>query len=137
MQKAKFHARYCAARNRGTAALFLGFSALEVFYAWHNLSKPLPCERPSIVLIAGLLYCIALLVGLCLSFTCFRERLALGLGAAVLVVRVVARAAPALAAVYTSGVRELSLFLWASAALASLALLKSALRAPPPGTSPR
>jgi hypothetical protein len=132
MPKAKFHARYCAARNRGTAAIFLGSSMLEVLYAWGNLSKPLPSERPSIFLIAGILLSMAVLVNLFLSLTCLRERLALGLGAAGFTLPLVVSAAPAAAVAYSPAVRELALLFWASAALASLSLLKSALRAPPP-----
>jgi len=133
MSKAKFHARYCAARNRGTAAIFLGFSVMKVFYAWHDLSKPLPSERLPILFAAGLLYSIGVLVYLSLSLTCFRERLALIIGATGLVVWLLIRDAPTITVPHPSAVRELCLFLWASAALVSLALLRSALRAPPPG----
>ncbi len=134
MPKAKFHARYCAARNRGTAAIFLGFSAMEVAYAWHDVSKPLPGEQYSIFLVVGLLCCIAFLVDLSLTLTCFRERLVLIIGAADFALMLVVRAAPATAAEHASAFREIPLLLWAASALVSLALLKSALQSPPPGT---
>ncbi len=135
MPKAKYHARYCAARNRGTAAIFLGFSTLELFYAWRDLSKPLTTGRTPILLIAGLLLCIALLGILFRSLTCFRERLALSIGILSFFHRLVVGVAPSFATQYGSAVRNLSLILWASAVLVSLDLLKSALRAPAPGTS--
>ena len=134
VQKAKLHARYCATQNRGTAAIFLGYSALEVFHAWRNLNKPLPSHGPSMVDIEGLLISIVALVCLFLFLSCFRERLALGIGAAVFLIGLLVEVAPALAAPYACAVREICLFLWASAALTSLALLKSALRVPPPAT---
>jgi hypothetical protein len=84
------------------------------------------------VLTAALLVCVAVLVNFFLFLTCFRERLALGVGVAVYVFGLVVKAAPAFAAPHGQAVREIFLFLWASAALTSLGLLKSALRAPPP-----
>jgi len=130
--KVQFHARYCAARNRGTAAIFLGYCLLELSYAWRNLSKPLPSQRPSMIIIEALLITMVTLVCLFVSLTCFRERLALGMGVAAYVSGLAARAVPALAAPYSPAIRELCLFIWAAAAITSLGLLKSALRAPPP-----
>jgi hypothetical protein len=136
MDRATFHARNCAARNRGMAAVFLGVSVLEGYFAWRNLSQPFPSERQvSIALIAGLSEFIALLLYLCLFFKCFRERLALGLGAAGDGVRLVVRAAPALSTVDATGLLKLSLLMWALAALASLTLIKSAFRLPPASRS--
>ena len=135
MPKAKFHARYCAARNRGAAALFLGFSLVEVLSAWHGLRKPLPYGPRSIILIVGDLYCAGLVVYMSQALTCFRERLALTLFATAMVVWFVVRVAPATTAPHASAIRELLLFIWASSAVVSLALLKSALQAPPPGAS--
>ena len=134
MQKVRFHARYCADRNRATAAVFVVSCALEVVYAWGNLNKPLPSERLSVIVITGPLVSIAFLVTLCFSFTCFGERLTFGIGAAASVLQLVSKVVPALAATYVTAFRTASLLLWTSAVLASLALLKSALRAPPPST---
>jgi hypothetical protein len=57
MRKVKFHefhGRYRAARNKGTAAVLLEFSALGLFYTWRDLTQPFPSERPSIVRVAAL-----------------------------------------------------------------------------------
>jgi hypothetical protein len=96
MQKVRFHARFCAARHRGSATVFLGLSLLGVFDAWRNLNKPLPSEHQSFILVVGLLVWIVFLVYLSLSFTCIGERLALRIGAAASVPQLVFSVVPAL-----------------------------------------
>ena len=132
-QLAAIHSRYCAARNVGTAVIFLGFTALEVFYALRDWSTPLPSERPSAFLIIGFLFTMAYLVILSVDLACFRERLVLGIGVVAFGLRLFVHIAPSLALPYSRAIRDVQSFLWFSAALTSLALLKSALRAPPPG----
>lgn len=132
MDKSKRHARYCAARNRGTAAVFLAVCALEAFFSWRDLYKPLPPDTQPIFDAVGIAFCIVFLMSLLRSFTCFRERLVLSVGAAILLLQLALIIAPSFAKAFGSAARNFSLLLWTLAALASLALLKSALGAPTP-----
>lgn len=130
--KSKRHARYCAARNRGTATVFLAVCALEVFYSWRDLYRPLLPDTQPIFDAVGTALCVVFLMSLLRSFTCFRERLVLSFGAAVLMLQLTLIVAPSFAKAYGSAARNFSLLFWTLAALASLALLKSALGAPSP-----
>lgn len=64
-----------------------------------------------------------------LSLRCFRERLVLAIGAMTPTMLLISSAPPRMFAPYAAALDKFYLFLWAVASLASLALVKSALRA--------
>ena len=134
-RRAGFHAYYCAARSRGTAATFLGFSILMIYLAHRDLAKPILTERASLTVLFGLLFCIMFLVDCFLSLNCIRERLFLGLAAVSFILALLRNAAPGFVAPHAPAIRHLTLAIWVAASLVSLSLFKSALHAGPPGAS--
>jgi hypothetical protein len=135
-RRLKFHSYYCAARSRGTAAIFLGFSLLMLFHAHRDLARPMPAERESLFLLLVLVYCVGLFVDFFLSLSCMRERLVLGICIVESTVMLVSGAVPVLVAPYAHPIRIFALALWIGALLVSLTLFRSAIHAPAgaPGT---
>jgi hypothetical protein len=134
-RRLKFHSYYCAARSRGTAAIFLGFSLLMLFFAHRDLDKPVPASRESLIILLALVYCIGLFADFFVSLSCVRERLVLGICIVEFTVMLLSAAVPALLAPYAHAIRVFAVALWIGALLVSLSLFRSAIHAPPPGVS--
>lgn len=120
------HSRYCAARNKKTATVFLCISALEVAWHWGAISRALPRPPASMYVFVGLIAALVLMFDLMLSLRCFRERLVLGLGAASFLIALIEQMSPDLAASVLARAGQLILLLWVVAAFTSASLLLSA-----------
>ena len=129
------HFRYCAARNKKTATVFFGFSALEVAWHWGAINGPLPQPRASVFLFVGLIGVVVLMFDLMLSLTCFRERLVLALSAASFLIVLTEQLSPALTEAVLVRTGQLVLALWIVATIASASLLISAVGWPRPSGS--
>ncbi|MGB7281029.1 MAG: hypothetical protein WBE13_02110 [Candidatus Acidiferrum sp.] len=73
----EFHELYCPVKNAKSALLLVAYFSLAAFDNWKGLHKP--PDRPDLVTLAFLIIVVALLAKSLLYFTCFRERLVLGL----------------------------------------------------------
>lgn len=120
------HSRYCAARNKKTAVVFFGFSALEVAWHWGAIYGPLLQPRGSVFLFLGLIGAVVLMFDLMISLKCFRERLVLALGATSFLVVLIEQLTPGLTEATLVRTGQLILSLWVVATLASTSLLISA-----------
>lgn len=130
-RKLKFHSYYCAARSRGTAAIFLGFSLWSLYLAHRDLAKPIPTEPASLLILLGLVCCVGLFADFFMSLSCLRERLVLGICIVEFTAMLISAAVPAFVAPYAHPIRIFSVILWVAAVVVSLSLFRSANHAPP------
>jgi hypothetical protein len=125
----ELHARYCPVKNTKSALFLVVSFAVVAFVGWKGLHRPL--APPSFVeLIFAILLVAAMLATLLVPFTCFRERLLLGLFIVSLVTGEVVRFVPSLMGKHAEMIKSGKLALSLLGLIVSLSMLVQSVANP-------
>jgi hypothetical protein len=125
----EFHALYCPVKNTKSALFLVVSFSVVAFVGWKGLHKPL--APPSFVeLIFVILLVAAMLAKWLVVFTCFRERLVLGLFIVSLVTGEVARSVPSVFGKHAEIIKSAKLALSLLGLLVSLSMLVQSVANP-------
>jgi len=127
----ELHDRYCPVRNPKSAVFLVACFSVMVFGGWRGLHRAQ--ENPSFVELFVLIVAYALLARRLLAFTCFRERLLLGLVVGIPVAGEVASFVPTVFGRYIGIVRPAQLALSLLGLVVCLTMLVQSARGPDAG----
>lgn len=127
----EFHALYCPVRNTKSALFLVVCFSVVAFVSWKGLHKP--PEHPDIVLLLFAILVVAMLAKWLVTFTCFRERLVLGLVIVTMVAGQVERFVPSIVSQHLEAVRSGHFALSLLGLFVSLSMLVRAARSPSAG----
>lgn len=123
-----YHRRYCVVRNPRSALVLVFCLALVVLVSWNGLRKPM--QQVSIIDLPLYVLVIAILVGCLVNFSCFRERLIVGLAMASLVIGGISALVPVKVGPIDGLIKYGKFGLWTFALLISLSALIDSVRRP-------
>ena len=124
----EFHALYCPIKNTKSALFLVACFSLTAFVNWKGLhTAPGP---PDFVVLLFAVVVVAMLVRWLVAFTCFRERLVLGLVIVSMVAAEVERFVPSIVSQHVETVKSGHLALSLLCLLVSLTMLVQAARTP-------
>jgi hypothetical protein len=124
----EYHARYCPVKNAKSALFLVAYFSVTAFVNWKGLHKP--PEHPDFVLLLFAILVVAMLARWLVTFTCFRERLVLGLVIVTMVAGQVERFVPSVVSQHLEGVKSGHLALSLLGLLVSLTMLVQSARTP-------
>jgi hypothetical protein len=122
----QLHAAYCPVRNPKSALFVVAAFALMTFGNWHGLHDPI--ERPGLAKLLLVIVLLGLLAKWLAAFTCFRERLLIGVVIISLAASQFTPFAPAIFGDQTQMIRSGKLVLSLIGLLIGLTILVQSLR---------
>jgi hypothetical protein len=129
----ELHALYCPVKNTKSALFLVVSFSVVAFVGWKGLHKPL--ESPSFVELFFAILLVSMLAKVLVAFTCFRERLVLGLVIVSLVTGEVARFGPSVFGKHRELIKSGKLALSLLGLLVSFSMLVQSLANPHPTPS--
>jgi hypothetical protein len=124
----ELHALYCPVKNAKSALFLVVCFSVVVFVSWKGLHKP--PEHPDFVLLLFAILVVAMLAKWLVTFTCFRERLVLGLVIVTMVAGQVESFVPSIVSQHVETVKSGHLALSLLGLLVSLTMFVQAARSP-------
>lgn len=124
----EFHALYCPVKNVRSALFLVAYFSVTAFVGWKGLHRDL--KHPSLVELLFAMLVVALLAKWLVNFTCFRERLVLGIAIVSLVTGEVVSFVPSVFSQYVETVKFCKLALSLVGLLVSLTMLVQSARSP-------
>ena len=124
----ELHALYCPVKNTKSALFLVVSFSVVAFVGWKGLHKPL--APPSFVELFFAVLAVAMLAKVLVAFTCFRERLVLGLFIVSLVTGEVVRFVPSLLGKHAEMIKSGKLALSLLGLLVSLSMLVQSVANP-------
>jgi hypothetical protein len=128
------HALYCPVKNAKSALFLVAFFCLTSFLSWKGLNKPLEHYSLGQLLVVAI-FAVAVVATWLVEFTCFRERLVLGIVIINLLTMEVQGFVPSVFSKHVEMVKSAKLALGFLGLLVSLTMLIDAARSPNAGPS--
>ena len=122
------HALHCPIRNAKTALFVVGSFCVITFASWNGLHKP--PEHDSLAQLISVIFVLAVAAQLLVKFTCFRERLLLGIAIINLLTMEVQGFAPSVFSNHVELVKSVKFALVLLGLFVSLTMLIQAARNP-------
>ena len=124
----ELHALYCPVKNAKSAVFLVVCFSIVAFVSWKGLHRP--PEHPDFVLLLFAILVVAMLAKWLVTFTCFRERLVLGLVIVTMVAGQVERFVPSIVSQHVETVKSGHLALSLLGLLVSLTMLVQSAQSP-------
>ena len=128
LSEREFHSLYCPVKHTKSALFLVAFFSLETYLGWKDLHKPFP--RLDITELLFALVVVVLLARWLVFFTCFRDRLVLGIPLVSLAASEICKSLPGIMAPYNPFVRHVKLGLSILGLFVSLTMLIRSSRTP-------
>jgi hypothetical protein len=131
------HALYCPIKNAKSALFVVGSFCVIAFASWNGLHKP--PAHDSLAQLISVIFVLAMLAQFFVEFTCFRERLLLGIAIIDLLAMEVQGFAPSVFSNHIELVKSVKFALVLLGLFVSLTMLIQAVRNPnvkQPGSAP-
>jgi hypothetical protein len=122
----EFHALYCPVKSAKSALFLVASFSLVAFVAWKGLHKPF--EPPDVVELFFVVIVGAILAKWLVAFTCFRDRLVIGIVIVNLLTGEVTRFLPSVFGQYAEIIKSGKLALWLLGLLVSATMLVQSFR---------